>query len=89
METIPLGALVSALVFLIILSAFFSASEISMMALNRYRLKHLVESGNYEIIDCQLATSHLRSLGAIEISREEFEAALDRWTWPDSIQPRG
>ncbi len=46
MNSIPLGALFGALVFLIILSAFFSASEISMMALNRYRLRHLVESGN-------------------------------------------
>jgi len=49
-ETIPLGALVGALVFLIILSAFFSASEISMMALNRYRLKHKVESGHRSAI---------------------------------------
>jgi len=37
-------------VFLIILSAFFSASEISMMALNRYRLKHKVESGHRSAI---------------------------------------
>lgn len=36
--------------FLIILSAFFSASEISMMALNRYRLKHKVESGHRSAI---------------------------------------
>jgi len=52
-------------------------------------LRHLVESGNYEMIDCQLATSHLKSLGATEISREEFESALDRWAWSDSIAPRG
>ena len=43
-------------------------------------LKHLVDSGRYEMIDCQLPTEHLRSLGAIEISREKFEHALDRWT---------
>jgi Mg2+/Co2+ transporter CorB len=39
----------TALVILIILiaaSAFFSASETSMIALNRYRLKHLVKKGN-------------------------------------------
>jgi Leu/Phe-tRNA-protein transferase len=32
------------------------------------------------MIDCQLPTGHLRSLGAVEISREEFETALNRWT---------
>ncbi|MGH8757419.1 MAG: CNNM domain-containing protein, partial [Burkholderiales bacterium] len=35
-----------ALVVLLILSAFFSISETSMMALNRYRLKHQVQLGN-------------------------------------------
>ena len=43
-------------------------------------LKHLVDSGRYEMIDCQLPTGHLRSLGAVEISRSEFEDALNRWT---------
>ena len=46
MDDIPISVLVSALVFLIILSAFFSASETAMMALNRYRLKHLADSGH-------------------------------------------
>jgi Leu/Phe-tRNA-protein transferase len=32
------------------------------------------------MIDCQLPTEHLQSLGAIDISREEFESALNRWT---------
>lgn len=35
-----------ALVFLILCSAFFSSSETSMMALNRYRLKHLKQKGH-------------------------------------------
>lgn len=43
-------------------------------------LKHLAECGRYEMIDCQLSTDHLLSLGAIEIGRERFESALDRWT---------
>ena len=42
-------------------------------------LKHLVDCGRYEMIDCQLPTGHLKSLGAIEISRAEFENALKRW----------
>lgn len=46
MDDVPIGALAIALTLLILLSAFFSASEIGMMALNRYRLKHLAQSGH-------------------------------------------
>lgn len=42
----PLGVLFSALAILLLLSAFFSSSETGMMALNRYRLKHLVKKQN-------------------------------------------
>jgi len=37
----PLGFLLSILIALLILSGFFSAAETGMMAVNRYRLKHL------------------------------------------------
>ncbi len=43
MDDIPIGALFAALAVLILLSAFFSGSETAMMALNRYRLKHLCD----------------------------------------------
>lgn len=43
MDDIPLSILFSVLVFLIILSGFFSSSETGMMALNRYRLRHLAK----------------------------------------------
>lgn len=46
MSDVPLGILVAALVVLIILSACFSGSETGMMALNRYRLRHLAGSGH-------------------------------------------
>jgi len=46
LETIPIGVLFGALVVLLILSAFFSSAEISVMSLNRYRLRHLAESGH-------------------------------------------
>jgi Mg2+/Co2+ transporter CorB len=46
LDEIPLGALVAALVLLLILSGFFSGSETSMMAVNRYRLKHLAQTGH-------------------------------------------
>ena len=42
----PLGALVAALIFLILLSAFFSAAEIGLMTLNRYRLRSQAEAGH-------------------------------------------
>ena len=42
MSDIPLSVLFGILVFLILASAFFSASETSMMAINRYRLRNLV-----------------------------------------------
>lgn len=38
--------LLLSLAVLIVLSAFFSSSETSMMSLNRYRLKHLSKEGN-------------------------------------------
>lgn len=46
MSDIPLGALYGALVFLVLLSAFFSAAEIAMVSLNRHRLRHLASSGH-------------------------------------------
>jgi Mg2+/Co2+ transporter CorB len=46
MEEYPLSALFAALVVLLILSAFFSMAETSMMAANRYRLRHLASQGH-------------------------------------------
>lgn len=46
MDDIPLGMLLGMLGILLLLSAFFSISETSMMALNRYRLKHQVQQGH-------------------------------------------
>jgi Mg2+/Co2+ transporter CorB len=43
---LPLGALVGALILLIVFSAFFSGSETGLMALNRYRLRHLEQAGH-------------------------------------------
>ena len=46
MNEIPVWILFSLIGVLIFLSAFFSSSETSMMAINRYRLKHLVKEKN-------------------------------------------
>jgi Mg2+/Co2+ transporter CorB len=44
-DAIPLSTLYVTLFVLLVVSGFFSISETSMMAINRYRLKHLVQSG--------------------------------------------
>lgn len=44
MNETPLEILFSALFVLLILSGFFSSSETAMMALNRYRLRHLAKT---------------------------------------------
>lgn len=46
MTTATIVGLVTLLVVLIGLSAYFSSSETAMMALNRYRLRHLAEKGH-------------------------------------------
>ena len=46
MQDISLWILFAALVVLVGMSAFFSGSETGMMALNRYRLRHLKEQGH-------------------------------------------
>lgn len=46
MDDTSLGTLSGAIIILIILSAYFSGSETAMMALNRYKLKHLVNKNH-------------------------------------------
>ena len=46
MDSIPLSWLFASLGVLLMLSGFFSVAETSMMALNRYRLQHLVRQGH-------------------------------------------
>jgi Mg2+/Co2+ transporter CorB len=45
-DEIPLSALLLTLVVLLALSAFFSMSETAMMASNRFRLRHMAQSGH-------------------------------------------
>jgi Mg2+/Co2+ transporter CorB len=46
LDEFSLGWLFFALFIILLCSGFFSASETSMMAINRYRLNHLVRKGN-------------------------------------------
>jgi len=43
LEETSLTVLLGILIFLILMSAYFSSSETAMMALNRYRLRHLIK----------------------------------------------
>ncbi len=46
MSQAPISVLLGALFFLLLFSAFFSSSETGMMAINRYRLRHLARKGH-------------------------------------------
>jgi Mg2+/Co2+ transporter CorB len=46
MEEFSLGWMAGVLVALLVISGFFSIAETSMMAINRYRLKHMVAQGH-------------------------------------------
>ena len=45
-EPAPIGFLIAIIVVLLVLSAFFSATETALMSLNRYRLRHQARSGH-------------------------------------------
>lgn len=64
-------------------SMFSRESDASKVA-----LVHLVQSERYKIIDCQLETPHLRSLGAESISRRDYLTLLKQHGLrPDEILP--
>ncbi len=58
-------------------SMFSKRSDASKVA-----LAHLCNLG-YELIDCQMPTPHLMSLGAIEVPRRDFVSLLERWCKPE------
>ncbi|RUR09901.1 HlyC/CorC family transporter [Legionella septentrionalis] len=55
---LSLVVLLLILVLLVIFSAFFSASEIGMMSLNRYRLRHLVKKKHKQAIRVNQLLAH-------------------------------
>ena len=58
------------------------ASKVSLLALVRH-----LQANAYQIIDCQVESDHLNSLGASNLSRREFESFLAQ-TDPGT-HPRG
>ncbi|ODT73647.1 MAG: magnesium and cobalt efflux protein CorC [Nitrosomonadales bacterium SCN 54-20] len=76
MEDMPWYVLLAALAVLLILSAFFSLSETSMMAINRYRLRHLVKEGHRGArLTSQLLLNTDRLLGVILLGNNLLNAA--------------
>ncbi len=57
-------------------SMFFKARDASKFAL--YHLVKLLKHWEFEIIDAQQDTNHLKSLGAINIPRDEFMERLEK-----------
>jgi leucyl/phenylalanyl-tRNA--protein transferase len=49
------------------------ASKIALVYLSRYAMSHHID-----LIDCQLPTDHLTSMGAIEVSRKHYLALLEK-----------
>lgn len=66
-------------------SMFHQVSNASKVAL--IYLARILEQKGYALIDCQMTTSHLLSMGAHEISRAAFCEALERWAQQDTPVP--
>ncbi len=80
MNDLPLSMLFGILALMLILSAFFSGSETSLMSLNRYRLRHLVKLKHSGAIKAhKLLQSPDRLLGLILLGNNfvnNFAASL-------------
>jgi Mg2+/Co2+ transporter CorB len=76
MHATPLFTIYATLVVLLIVSAFFSIAETSMMALNRYRLKHLTHRGvRGARVTSQLLANVDRFLGMVLLGNNVLNAA--------------
>ncbi len=77
MESLPAWAQILILVLLLIASGFFSISEISMMALNRFRLTHLVKQKKRHAARANRLLNDTEGLlGTILIGNNVVNAAL-------------
>ena len=76
MDDVPLSWELAALLLLLVMSGFFSIAETSMMALNRYRLRHMVAQGHGGARRAAELLRHTdRLLGAILIGNNVVNAA--------------
>jgi len=78
------GTLVGGLYGVAIGRVFYGESMFSRLSnASKIGLAHLcrfLERRGFVVIDCQMNTAHLASLGAREIPRQDFVAGLGRWT---------
>lgn len=62
-------------------AAFFGESMFSRMSnASKVALAHLVArlvAGGFTLLDCQFMTDHLASLGAVEVSKDDYASMLD------------
>lgn len=66
-------------------SMFHRRSDASKVAF--VALAHLLAAGGFAFLDCQLPTLHLTSLGASEVSRQQFLGRLTEACGPPSCSP--
>ncbi len=75
------GNLVGGLYGIALGNVFFGESMFSRVSdASKVAFAHLVgqlQRWGYELIDCQVRTNHLQSLGAVEIPRQQYRALLD------------
>ncbi|MBC9072074.1 leucyl/phenylalanyl-tRNA--protein transferase [Thauera sp. CAU 1555] len=78
------GRLVGGLYGMALGRAFFGESMFSRQSdASKVALAHLarfLEMRDYAVIDCQMTTQHLLSMGAREVSRSDFSRGLATWT---------
>jgi len=76
------GKLVGGLYGIALDRAFFGESMFSLVTdaskVALVRLGELLEPRGFGVIDCQMTTAHLRSMGGVEIPRAQFAEELNR-----------
>jgi len=95
------GKLVGGLYGVSLAGAFFGESMFHTMTdASKVALVHLaarLKAGGFTLLDAQFVTAHLETLGAIEISREEYRGRLAEamktygnfWVWPRGVAVPG
>ncbi len=77
-EVFEQGKLVGGLYGVALGEVFFGESMFSLVNnASKVAFAHLVQSERYQLIDCQVENTHLKSLGAINIPRDLFMQQLE------------
>ena len=83
------GELVGGLYGVALGRVFFGESMFSLVPdASKAALVGLARLG-YELIDCQIPSAHLATLGAVDMPRRVFNAHLERWCASDFRAPSG